>query len=835
MRLAVYGAASTLFATSTVLSAFRQRSNFYSASVYLSKSNACMMILCNFGIFCTVILSKVLQSIFFGNLRSIEIERLHDRLWFTVTETLLALAMFRDEFDTTFVVLFISLIFVKCFHWLASDRVEWMDQSPTPPGRLFHARMISVLSLIWITDLLLIAYATESVLSEGASVILMFEMEYIIMSVTCLSIIAKYLINSYGQYRAQEHWEEKSTYVFYIELGTDFLKLLTYIGFLSLTLTVYGLPINVIRDVYYTARSFITKCNNLMRFRQATRNMNERYPNATQEEMDALIDKTCIICREDMEFRADAARPANEAQNAGTGGGPNDTPKKLPCGHVFHFHCLRSWLERQQTCPTCRRPLLQSQPTAPPANAAAPQLPAAGAFGQPPVPPAQGGLPQPLGTGTGARTGQLPLRQEAANRVREMQQRLANPLDAMGSLASDLNLADHSASSLQTIRPPMQQNQLAGGSGPLSPNPLLSFEIPNPSNTVPRRAAPPASEPPVVPTPTPQPSLSAQPSTYSPSTFGEYPYHISALTNLGKKTPLTDYEKKKLADRSGAAEVARRQEILLNQPLQYQQQMQPRNESLPSGPISPVVNPLNEQQPFTTQSNPLSSTQVSRSTGYQYPYQSGPVPPEGVNTSRPPPPMSSIDSLGDEDVSSLPMEQAHNRGPVNNTPRAATALGIPVSNPFLTNSLNLPNSFDPLISRLTSSSATTTSASESKSRRGLETKMLDQDLPCLIPLFDTETYKVPESLKFGNRNQMITSEGLRIDPSSIVLPSRKFQLEENSEFIKDGLRDQLRLMLEIQEIMNGCSKRLRRVLGEDGDDESQNEKKGKGKEKETED
>lgn len=33
-------------------------------------------------------------------------------------------------------------------------------------------------------------------------------------------------------------------------------------------------------------------------------------------------------------------------------------PKKLPCGHVLHFACLRSWLERQQRCPTCRRPVL---------------------------------------------------------------------------------------------------------------------------------------------------------------------------------------------------------------------------------------------------------------------------------------------------------------------------------------------------------------------------------------------------------------------------------------------------------------------------------------------
>lgn len=154
---------------------------------------------------------------------------MHDRLWFTVTETLLALAMFRDEFDTTFVVLFISLIFVKCFHWLAADRVEWvsltfeknhhaqdfltltpcshtntqMDQSPTPPGRLFHARMISVLSIIWVTDLLLIAYATESVLLEGPSVILMFEMEvntHLTWSVVTLARFERRLMADVNQF-----------------------------------------------------------------------------------------------------------------------------------------------------------------------------------------------------------------------------------------------------------------------------------------------------------------------------------------------------------------------------------------------------------------------------------------------------------------------------------------------------------------------------------------------------------------------------------------------------------------------------------------------------------
>lgn len=43
-RLAIYGAASTALAASVIGTAFRQRSNFYAAMIYLSKSSACMMV-----------------------------------------------------------------------------------------------------------------------------------------------------------------------------------------------------------------------------------------------------------------------------------------------------------------------------------------------------------------------------------------------------------------------------------------------------------------------------------------------------------------------------------------------------------------------------------------------------------------------------------------------------------------------------------------------------------------------------------------------------------------------------------------------------------------------
>lgn len=35
--------------------------------------------------------------------------------------------------------------------------------------------------------------------------------------------------------------------------------------------------------------------------------------------------------------------------------------KKLPCNHIFHTNCLRSWFQRQHTCPTCRLDILRTQ------------------------------------------------------------------------------------------------------------------------------------------------------------------------------------------------------------------------------------------------------------------------------------------------------------------------------------------------------------------------------------------------------------------------------------------------------------------------------------------
>ncbi|KAH6914103.1 synoviolin 1 isoform b [Coprinopsis sp. MPI-PUGE-AT-0042] len=433
-RLLFYGLASVTAVAAVVVNALKNHSNFYSVAIYLSKSSRSVLALANFCFLIALLCGHIVQRIFFGPLRANEIERLYDRLWFFITESLLAFTIFRDEFDTSFAFMFGFLLFVKSFHWLASDRIEWMDQRPYPgPPLLFHFRMATLFMVLWATDLIMFVYTIEHTLTVGVGGMVLFASEYGILIASILNTVAKYLLSAYEFRRAGQRggdnappWENKSMWTFYIELATDFAKLTVYLAFFSIIITFYGLPLNILRDVYMTARSFITRLRALHNYRTATKNMDQRYPNATEEELTAMSDRTCIICREEMVFQEhQTQQPENQ--------GPNMTPKKLPCGHIFHFYCLRSWLERQQSCPTCRRTVFDD-------NQAAQQTPPAG-------------NPPPLAPGAVPQAGGPPAAAPNANR-QAGNNPLGNPLGLMNRILGPPPQANNNAQ--------FQQNQPQG-------------------------------------------------------------------------------------------------------------------------------------------------------------------------------------------------------------------------------------------------------------------------------------------------------------------------------------------------------------------------------------
>ncbi|KAM7208816.1 ERAD-associated E3 ubiquitin-protein ligase HRD1 [Naviculisporaceae sp. PSN 640] len=398
-RLAWYAAASTASAALVVVSAFHQRANFYSAMVHLAQSSLSLLVLANLVFVVYGSFMYGLQRICFGPLRPVEIEQLYEKAWFAVTETCLAMTIFREEVGAFFLVMFTALVTGKVWGWIGEGRVEVFEQQPPANPRLFHARLSISLLLSIIYDTWLLSYAVNTVVQQARpTMMVMFLFEFAVLTVCSyqtgfryiVSLVEQQIVKVQTRQRLEERrrqvreqreeilrrreaqssedtenteqeelpneddvdemdievpgWESKGLWILSLDLMADFMKLGLYTAFFCVLFTFYGLPIHIIRDWFMTTRSFLKRLSALIRYRQALKDM-DQYPDATPEDLGQ--EDTCIICREEMR----PWDPTDPTQVERT------RAKKLPCGHILHFGCLKSWLERQQVCPTCRRPV----------------------------------------------------------------------------------------------------------------------------------------------------------------------------------------------------------------------------------------------------------------------------------------------------------------------------------------------------------------------------------------------------------------------------------------------------------------------------------------------
>lgn len=73
------------------------------------------------------------------------------------------------------------------------------------------------------------------------------------------------------------------------------------------------------------------------------------------------LHETCPICRESLQapcVQCLATGAADERSDAAAGGGCGDECRvaQLPCGHLFHYHCVSGWLRSRDEpcCPSCQ-------------------------------------------------------------------------------------------------------------------------------------------------------------------------------------------------------------------------------------------------------------------------------------------------------------------------------------------------------------------------------------------------------------------------------------------------------------------------------------------------
>lgn len=163
--------------------------------------------------------------------------------------------------------------------------------------------------------------------------------ECVILFLHSIQGISKYCLYLYEIIK-KGTWDDRGLYSYYIEFFIHSFELLSSIGYFLTFLILKGVSMGVfefivvflhLRTLILQLKKKITAYKN---YRKLTNEMESTYKNMTSEELSEL-QENCAICR-------DALKSA----------------KKLPCGHLFHTNCLRSWLEYNHSCPSCRYELI---------------------------------------------------------------------------------------------------------------------------------------------------------------------------------------------------------------------------------------------------------------------------------------------------------------------------------------------------------------------------------------------------------------------------------------------------------------------------------------------
>ncbi|KAF9579690.1 hypothetical protein BGW38_003953 [Lunasporangiospora selenospora] len=302
---------------------------------YLQNEKLCVLVFTNMAFCLAFLAGRLFLRTFFGDLRVIERQHMYDRtLNFLLFKVVFVGAILEPRWEELLIwtAWFTILGFLRVFSMLCRDRFEYITVSPNIPTRV-HVKILTMLSMILVSN---IAWFVLCI-SVFRSMLLLLSFECFTLLLDTVQTLVKYVIHL-GDLSRQGPCESRRMVQYYIEFVTDTMILVTTLGHYLHIMYLHGISFTLIDAVLFLNMRSVF--NNLRKklashqsYRQALSNMQALYPSATDKELEDYSDD-CAICRDSM-----------------------TSAKILPCGHIFHLFCIRSWLEHHSSCPTCRRAL----------------------------------------------------------------------------------------------------------------------------------------------------------------------------------------------------------------------------------------------------------------------------------------------------------------------------------------------------------------------------------------------------------------------------------------------------------------------------------------------
>ncbi|KAF1393047.1 hypothetical protein PFLUV_G00034350 [Perca fluviatilis] len=307
---------------------------------YLATDSLFVWVLVNTFCCSLMLTAKMIQYVVFGPLRVSEKQHLKDKFWNFIFYKFIFIFGVLNVQTVEEVVMwclwFSALVFLHLMVQLCKDRFEYLSFSPSTPMNS-HVRVLCLLVSLLLDCCGLAVGCGLLGASHGMHTLSFMAAECLLVTVRTGHVIMRYSIHLWDLNHPGT-WESKGTYVYYtdfiMELAMLFLDLMHHIHMLlfgNIWLSMASLVIFMqLRYLFHEVQRRVRRHKNYLR---VINNMEARFAVATAEEL-AANDDDCAICWDTML-----------------------TARKLPCGHLFHNSCLRSWLEQDTSCPTCRTSL----------------------------------------------------------------------------------------------------------------------------------------------------------------------------------------------------------------------------------------------------------------------------------------------------------------------------------------------------------------------------------------------------------------------------------------------------------------------------------------------
>jgi hypothetical protein len=123
-KLTLYCLLSAAALYAAVNHALATRESLYPSVIFLVSHKPSVLALANAAVLSIVLLARGLKSLFLGELRPGEMERVNESLRYTIPEVCIALTIFREELNFRVLCLFAMLLFSKFFHVLIDERLN---------------------------------------------------------------------------------------------------------------------------------------------------------------------------------------------------------------------------------------------------------------------------------------------------------------------------------------------------------------------------------------------------------------------------------------------------------------------------------------------------------------------------------------------------------------------------------------------------------------------------------------------------------------------------------------------------------------------------------------